>query len=161
MNKCQQRHQFNNVQFEQCAVGASNTDSKIHVVGGLSTLSDNMHAAHKNIFEAIHFNNETEITVPITRLDSVLRKHNLPENFDLLVVDVEGYEQQVFDSFSLTEYRPKMIIVELSDSHPSFNNYPDIQNSHLMIRNFLVSQDYKEIYVDCINTIFYDKNEQS
>lgn len=157
MNKCQQRHEFNNVHFEQCAVGTINTDSKIHVIGGLSTLSDSMYTAHKNIFESKYFENETEITVPTCRLDTILCKYKVPSNFDLLVIDVEGYEQYVFETFSLNEYRPKMIIAELSDRHASFNNYPDIQNSHLMIRNLLISHGYTEIYVDAINTIFYDK----
>lgn len=154
INKCRQRHQYNNVQFEECAIGTSNTNGKIYVAGGLSTLSNNMHIAHKNIFEEHHFKNETEITVLTTRLDSVLKKYDVPKNFDLLVVDVEGYEQQVFESFDLGEFKPKMIIAELSDMHPSYDNYPDIQSSHKTIRNFLVTNGYKEIYVDAINTIF-------
>jgi len=159
INLCQQRHKHNNVKFEQCAIGINNTDSKIHVVGGLSTLSDSMHIAHKNIFEPAYFANETELTVLTCRLDTILQKHNVPKNFDLLVVDVEGYEQQVFESFSLSEHRPKMIIAELSDVHPNYNNYPDIQSSHSMIRKFIVSHRYKEIYIDAINTIFYDTYE--
>lgn len=159
MKRCQERHKSNAVQFEQCAIGIETTDSKIHVAGGLSTMSENVHVAHKNIFGSAHFSNETEITVPTVRLDTILRKHNVPRNFDLLIVDVEGYEKQVFDSFMLSEYRPKMIIAELSDVHPSYNNYPDIQCSHLAIRNYLVSNGYKEIYIDAINTIFYNNYE--
>jgi FkbM family methyltransferase len=160
MDQCKQRHQNNNVQFEQCAIGNSNNEKKIHVAGGLSTLSDTMHAAHKNIFEHKHFNNESELIVPTTKLDTILHKHNISKDFDLLVVDVEGYEQEVFESFSLEDFRPKMIIAELSDIHSGYDNYPDIQRSHKLIRNLLVLHGYKEIYADAINTIFYNTYEQ-
>jgi len=156
MNRCRARHLHNNVIFEQCAIGNTSEVSSIHVVGGLSTMREDVHNAHKNTFDPCHFENEVVIAVQTTRLDSILSKHSVPKHFDLLVVDVEGYEQQVFESFNMTEHRPKMMIVELSDNHQMFEDYPEIKNSHLTVRNYIINQGYKEVYADSINTIFVD-----
>jgi FkbM family methyltransferase len=156
MNRCRARHLHNNVIFEQCAISNTSEVRSIHVVGGLSTMREDIHDAHKNTFDLCHFENEVIINVQTTRLDSILSNHNVSKHFDLLVVDVEGYEQQVFESFNMTEYRPKMMIVELSDNHQMFKDYPEIQNSHLTVRNHIINQGYKEVYADSINTIFVD-----
>lgn len=156
MNRCMARHSNNNVKFEPYAISVSSGITNMHVAGGLSTLSEYVHHAHKNLFDACHFNDETIINVQTIRLDEIFSKHDIPKNFDLLVVDVEGHEQQVFDSFSIIEYRPKMIIVELSDVCSLFDSYPEMQNSHYAVRTLLIQQGYKEIYVDPINTILID-----
>ena len=44
-----------------------------------------------------------------------MERLEVPKNFDLLVVDVEGKESEIFQTFELNEWKPKMIIVELED----------------------------------------------
>ena len=39
------------------------------------------------------------------------------KNFDILVVDVEGNEEDVLNSFSIEEWRPKMMIIEIEDEN--------------------------------------------
>jgi FkbM family methyltransferase len=49
--------------------------------------------------------------VPVERLDTILTENDALDT-DILVIDVEGYELNVFDSFSLLEFSPKVIMFE-------------------------------------------------
>ena len=40
--------------------------------------------------------------------------------FELLIVDVEGYEWEVFRNFNISEWKPQVVIVEIEDEHESF-----------------------------------------
>jgi len=53
-------------------------------------------------------------TVPLT---DVLDEHEVPRNFDLLDVDVEGFDLRVLKSLDFTRYRPKLILVEIHDTN--------------------------------------------
>jgi FkbM family methyltransferase len=52
------------------------------------------------------------IAVPVRSLDDILEKYNAPEAFELLSVDVEGAELEVFRSCNLRRWRPRIIIAE-------------------------------------------------
>lgn len=52
------------------------------------------------------------VTVPARTLTSVLDEADTPAEFDLLSLDVEGYERFVLDGLDLARYRPKFILVE-------------------------------------------------
>jgi FkbM family methyltransferase len=53
-------------------------------------------------------------TVPLT---DVLDEHEAPRDFDLLDVDVEGFDLRVLKSLDFTRYRPKLILVEIHDTN--------------------------------------------
>jgi FkbM family methyltransferase len=152
LDLCRARHSNNNVEFENVAVGFENTKSIIHVSQALSTLDLDTHRAHEKIFR-LGVDSETR-TVQTQRLEDILGRHSVPKAFDLLVVDVEGNEWEVFQSFSFDEYHPTMLIVELCDVHASYNHYPDLQNRARQTRQHILEHGYKEVYVDAINTIF-------
>lgn len=154
MNECKKRHNNNNIIFEECAISNSQTTAEIKIVGGLSTLSALAHLANKAFFTSNHFEKEHSIIVPCYKLDDILRKNNVSKNFELLVVDVEGYETQVFDSFSIEFYKPKMIICELMDNHPITENFNILRKECVELRKKIISYGYKEIHSDPINTIF-------
>ena len=65
-----------------------------------------------------------------------LKNYNVPYEFDLLVVDVEGKEDEVFYSFNFKEWKPKMIIVELVDDHQYFQ-----KNQFIHMRNLTKFQE--------------------
>ena len=87
-------------------------------------------------------------------LEKVLQKSQVPVNFDLLVVDVEGFEYEVFKSFDLNIWKPKVMIVEIEDQHPSFEKFSNFTNSCKELRNYITNNGYLQFYVDEINTIF-------
>jgi FkbM family methyltransferase len=76
---------------------------------GLSTLIDSL-ALHQ---KAIQIGASIcTITVPLQSLDDILAKHGAPTAFELLSVDVEGAELEVFRSCDLARWRPRIIIAE-------------------------------------------------
>jgi len=55
---------------------------------------------------------EPDVTVPMMKLNTILKKHDWAPDLDMLVIDVEGAEQYVLRGFDLEHYRPKLAIVE-------------------------------------------------
>ncbi|HEY4799646.1 MAG TPA: hypothetical protein VII99_11260, partial [Bacteroidia bacterium] len=49
-------------------------------------------------------------------LDNILSKTNIPKNFDLLSIDIDGDDYYVFEN--LNSYRPKAVIVEFNPTVP-------------------------------------------
>tara|TARA_B100000579_G_scaffold145472_1_gene118046 strand:+ start:41 stop:331 length:291 start_codon:yes stop_codon:yes gene_type:complete len=91
------------------------------------------------------------------RLDTLMEKLESPKEFDVLVVDVEGKEAEVFETFELDEWKPKMLIIELEDEHPSFQKYEDLVNRIKDLRQYIHNKGYIEIFKDHINTVFIRK----
>lgn len=157
INMCKANHSKHDVIIEQCAIGPLEETKMIYCAGGLSTLDDEVRNVHEILYNQVNLQKETINIVP---LNKILRKHNAPKNFEVLVVDTEGFEKEVFDSFSFDEYRPKMLIVELNDVHGGYIIAPEVQAKSKQVRTYIESNDYVEIYLDAINTIFIDKHEQ-
>jgi len=151
--KCLKRHEKNNVTVANVAIGLEEGEVKIYRGETLSTLNAEQVNRYKEIDWSSHINFE-ETTCDQMRLDTLMKKLNVPKNFDILVVDVEGKESEIFQTFDLNEWCPKMLIVELEDEHPSFQNYPDLIEEIKCLRKFIKSKDYTEIYRDSVNTVF-------
>jgi len=50
-------------------------------------------------------------------LDNILKKTEIPVDFDLLSIDIDSYDYQVWKS--LKHYRPKIVIIEINSGvHP-------------------------------------------
>ena len=58
-------------------------------------------------------------------LDNVLSNTQIPQDFDLLSIDIDSYDYQVWDS--LTNYNPKVVIIEI-DSAADVRNPNHIYN---------------------------------
>lgn len=149
-DSCAVNHINNNVIVENCAIGCIENTIPIYVREGLTTLVPEVNIAHDEMYKGTYSTSFANVV----NLETILKKHDIDLNFDLLVVDTEGYEYEVFQSFSLDEYRPKMIIVELCDVHKGYDNYPKLQQNAKLTRDFITDKGYHEIYRDCINTIF-------
>jgi FkbM family methyltransferase len=55
-------------------------------------------------------------TVETISLNDLLAEHRAPLNFDLLSIDTEGSEFQIFKNFNLNKYHPKIILIEFDGS---------------------------------------------
>lgn len=60
---------------------------------------------------------ERHITVSFVSASELFRQNDVPKNFELLSVDVEGHDLEVLRSLDLGVYRPKLIVVEMHVTH--------------------------------------------
>lgn len=151
--KCLKRHEPNDVTVANVAIGLEEKEVRMFRGETLSTLNAEQVDRYKEIDWAAHIRFD-EVMCDQIRLDTLMNKLEVPKNFDILVVDVEGKESEIFKTFDIDEWRPKMLIVELEDEHPSFQKYPDLIADIKQLREFIESKKYVVIYKDKINTVF-------
>lgn len=159
-NQCLARHSNNDVVVANVAIGLEEGEVKIFKGQTLTTLNPDQVKRYQEIgwVNQQHF---TEVTCQQIRLDNLMKTLEVPKNFDILVVDVEGKESEIFKTFDLDEWRPKMLIVELEDEHEEFKNYSKMIEEIKALRDFIHSKNYIEIYKDSINTVFVTKEKKS
>ena len=88
------------------------------------------------------------------RLETFLKEQDIQPGFDLLVVDTEGTEADVFNSFDLSCYLPKMIIAELEDNHGKYKGALEKIQEIKTLRTQIINTGYREVYKDSINTVY-------
>ncbi|MBV8165594.1 MAG: FkbM family methyltransferase, partial [Alphaproteobacteria bacterium] len=138
---CRKHHARNaGVRFENCAVGRTAGEGVFRDAGAMSTVSTDRPSA-----------DAADEPVSIVRLETLLAKHGVPPGFELLVVDVEGHEEQVFDSFDLAAWRPRALIVEQGDLDLST---PAPSDPRWRVHRRLIEHTYRVVYQDNINTIY-------
>lgn len=156
---CVNRHKNNDVHVVQCSIGVQEDEIDIYIGGSLTT-SDPKQVQRYSEMEWSKHVSFSKGRCKQMRLDSLLEQFKVNPGFDILGVDVEGTEHDVFDSFDLEKWKPKMMIVELEDEHNSFQKYQDHVAVHKSLRNKIHSHGYVEIYKDYINTIFVREDFQ-
>lgn len=149
------RHFFNRVQVEQRAVSRQSGPMTFSAMGPLSTSVD----VNKRAYASIDWAKESslqarEIVVEAEPLVAIFDRNRVPQNFDLLVVDVEGAEEPIIDALLESMWRPRILLVELEDGHDSFVEFPEIVTSHARARAAICAAGYREHYRDPINTLF-------
>jgi FkbM family methyltransferase len=151
--RCRTRHRGNaKVRVLQVASGAASSEIVMSVAGALTSADAAQMSEYDNVKWSAHVvKDRFEITVPVRRLDDVLEECGVLPGFEVLVVDVEGYEAQVWDGFDLQRWRPMLMIWELSDTHPDLVLRRD---DSIFIGEQIVAGGYRVIYKDLINTVF-------
>ena len=155
--QCLERHKNNNVLVIQCSIGNEEKETEIYVGGGLTTTNKKLVEIYSEIDWSKDYVFYKDKCNQI-KLNTLLSNQNVTPNFDLLVIDVEGNEENVFSEFDLKYWNPQMMIVELIDNHHSFQKYSDHVKSNKNLRNKILTFDYIEIYKDEINTVFVKKD---
>lgn len=151
--KCLKRHNDNDVIVANVAIGLEEGETKIYRGDTLTTLDKEQMNRYREIDWAQHISFHEDVCDQM-RLDTLMERLEVPKNFDLLVVDVEGKESEIFQTFELNEWKPKMIIVELEDEHPTFQKYPDFVERVQQLRSYILDEGYTEIYKNQWNTVF-------
>jgi FkbM family methyltransferase len=151
--QCKKRHLSNkNVSVVNTAVGAEEGTVKIHVGGPLSTVDPKI----RDVFSELEwakssFVDDSVCEVKVKTLNALLEQENVQPGFDLLVVDVEGYEWNVLQGFNIEHWAPKMVIIELHDQN---DDYWAIRKECVSIVGYFDSAGYKVIWKDFTNTIY-------
>jgi FkbM family methyltransferase len=153
---CIDRHKNNHVTTVNFAIGLEEGEKEIIQYGVLSTLNEK----HYKVFESLGWVYDpwsNRKTCKVVRLDNLMEQNHVPKEFDVLVVDVEGGESDVFKSFDLEIWKPKMMIVEISDEHEQFQMFDDYISEMKELTNYILDHEYESVYKDHINTVFVRK----
>lgn len=95
-------------------------------------------------------------------LDNILSKYDIPFDFDLLSIDIDGNDYHVWDS--LINYQPKLVIIEFNQTIPNdveFVQKKDFKINHgssiLAMVNLARKKEYELIYSTSTNLFFVKK----
>ena len=150
---CNQYHAKNKqVKIHQLAIGDGTGRIKIRADGPLSS-SDKKQI---EIFKKSGWVRKGEgnwVEVSQITLDEFLTTNDVPNPFELLVVDVEGSEWSVFKNFDLEKWQPQVVIVELHDKN---DRYLSKREECIKLAKY-IKRYYKVIYKDNTNTVFVRK----
>ncbi|SEI12391.1 methyltransferase, FkbM family [Methylobacterium sp. 275MFSha3.1] len=153
--KCRERHARNeNVRVAEVAISNKPGQQQIHLGGTLTTLSGEQVADYDEIGWAKGIHQGEKRFIDVQTLDATLRNNEISTGFDLLVIDVEGFEREVLEGFAVEEFMPTVIVAELEDDHADFRNNERVTEAARYIRGRLARAGYVEYYRDVINTIF-------
>tara|TARA_B110000261_G_C12931364_1_gene296656 strand:+ start:56 stop:751 length:696 start_codon:yes stop_codon:yes gene_type:complete len=152
---CVENHkEHDNIITLNVGCGCKKEDLTITVANTLSTMDSQMLEMYKNATWAQStLKNSYETDIKIEKLDTLLEENNIPCDFDIFVLDVEGYEEEVLKGFSLDFYKPKMVIIEIPDTHPDFIHNKDFLDKCKRIRNIL-NKNYKLIFNDIVDNVY-------
>jgi len=90
----------------------------------------------------------------ILNVNEALKKYDCPSRFDLLSIDVEGYELKIIKTLDFSKYRPKLIVAELRSIHPYFPT--EMQAEGVEFTDIITAKGYIMIHRDRANTWFLD-----
>lgn len=85
------------------------------------------------------------IRVPSLKLETLLAKYNIGA-IDLLDIDVEGTELEVWKSFDYKKHKPKVLIIEYYSLGLSDNS--------VKVKDFFSNLPYRLVHTTCSNLIF-------
>jgi FkbM family methyltransferase len=150
---CQENHRNHpRVNTYQYAIGnLDDVTLKLVVAGMLTTANLDLHAEYVSTDWATPFITNEEVVIQSKKLDTFLVEIDIEKGFDVLVIDVEGFESQVFAGFSLDLWKPKMLIVELVDTHPDLKSTSVVD---ARLGKEIQLSGYVIVFKDSINTIF-------
>lgn len=154
-SKCRANHRdHRNVQVLETAVADRVGEISMEVAGVLSSANSRLMDEYRARANSKRLITGQTIVVPSQTLDVALARHGVEPSFDVLVVDVEGFEGPVFRGFSLETWRPKILVVELTDLHPvrHATRHVDFE-----IQQRILAADYQILYKDTSNTVFGDR----
>lgn len=154
---CRRRHAKNpNVTVSEIGIGDRSERTTIHIGGALSTLRPDSKSNYQKLDWSKHAFAESEAAdIDLVTLQDYLRENRLASDFELLVVDVEGYEWRVLSTMDLSVWRPRMVIIELHDQNPDYEFLREECN--LIVEKF-TRADYKVIYKDFTNTVYVPRS---
>ena len=89
------------------------------------------------------------IQVPAFNLETILEKYKI-EEIDLLDIDVEGTEIEVWQTFDYEKHKPKVVIME-------YQTLGLADNSEA-IKNFFLKLPYQLVHKTCTNFIFFNQD---
>lgn len=152
-NQCRKNHAEHRdiTVVEKIVSSQSGRKETLFLAGTLSTTSSDQIENYKlQPWSEKHVSTK-QIVVDTISLNDLLEELKVTAGFDVLVVDVEGTEEFVFAGFDLSRWKPRMIIVELTEFHPSFR---ECRPKNAQLRYVIEEHGYSIVFKDEVNTVF-------
>jgi FkbM family methyltransferase len=141
-------------QVFQCALGAPENSSdslQLRYAGLMSSvcgsfkgeLDEEKRSKEGQLIQGIPVQT-TIFSVPVRTLTDVLDESHTPKEFDLLSLDVEGYELEVLKGLNFEKYRPKALCIEVRNKH--LDEVRDILTPHYPMMTPLRRSDHHADY---------------
>jgi len=156
---CRDNHKDHDVQIVETAVGLGEGPVDLYVRDATSSI-----VWRDEIAKAFGLDKKEKISVPLTTADAIVDQYwpNNPLCYakgpDVLVIDVEGAEIQVLQSFNLAHWRPRVVIVETCEGCDSacYRNEQDINPIVEFCDQYFLHGPvpYQKYHVGVENTIF-------
>ncbi|MFT3807432.1 FkbM family methyltransferase [Arenimonas sp.] len=144
------------IRVVEAAVGAAAGVVELTVAGTLTTASKSSLEAYKGLdWAAPSVSQAHVISVEQLTLDSILTDAGVNRPIDVLVVDVEGGEADVFAGFSMDRWQPTLMIVELEHTHPDLHR---VSRGDAVLQRTIEEHGYSVVYKDAINTVFASRD---
>lgn len=123
-------------------VGQINQKIPFYLISADTLSSFNKDDAERN---CSNFNEKiiNVITIPMVTLTEIIASYAKGRSIDILSIDVEGYEMEVIKGNDWTQYRPKLILIELGFNTDTFE-----------IFTFLRENGYELVFRNHVNGIF-------
>jgi FkbM family methyltransferase len=147
--------EFKEVKLLRFAVGSKMSLNGIIHTGdhAVSTISEDFKSRIENTYYGKNLYTSKEhcyIDTLNSILDALYGHLDSRKPFDVLSIDVEGYELEVIKGFTVDVWKPKMVIIEAHELHKGEDRpvlYPEINK-------YFLGRDYSKIYCDEINNIY-------
>ena len=154
-NLCCENHKNHiNVKNYNLALGENEGEVVIIDADTLSTIDKDVINIYSNTPQfSGHFSNNAYHKVKVNTLNNILKENNVT-NIDLLVLDVEGYEVNVLNGFSIENYNPSIFIIEIADQHPDFINNSIMMNKYKMLREYFKANNYTLLVNDIVDNVY-------
>jgi len=139
-----ERHKDNNVTILNYAAGSQNRTTEIK--------GDTIDSDTFNVFKHIGWYSKEELTrepVTITEkiTNEIFEEANVPSKFELLTVDVEGWEYEVLKSLNFKRWRPAVVLLEVRYNDPVFiKNFPNLASKSQQAVDILFKNGYRSVY---------------
>ncbi|MFD2263875.1 FkbM family methyltransferase [Lacibacterium aquatile] len=151
---CRIRHRVNpNVSVLQGAAGADFGSIDIQLAMMSSTANPAMFAEVEKMEYARPYLSNSVRKAWTFPLNFIFEQAKLPQRFDLMVLDVEGFEYEALAGLDLNYWQPDVVIIELLDQEEGFSGNPVLQESCDRCREKL-NPFYEEYISDKGNTIY-------
>jgi FkbM family methyltransferase len=146
-NLIQKHHRLRKQDKSICAV-ISDKEQEVVFTEFEESLVSSLDANHVSEYSK-NLNIKGKRLVNTVSLDTLLQEYEIPRDFDLLSIDVEGHDFEVLCSLNLHTYRPKMIVIEM-------HGFDLINPKSSQIYEYLRANDYKMVGYVIMNGYFVD-----
>jgi len=92
------------------------------------------------------------------KLDSFLEKTKVKKGFEVLVIDVEGAELDVLNGFTISDWKPKLVIIEANEVRKEGKVHSSVKKTEEDSKNivdYFLTDGYEKVFSDETNSIFY------